>query len=374
LNARKILQPFYRKEYTKAIAKKIHKLAKELKQTGLDEIKIMHVCGTHEHTITYYGIRYQLPEMINLIAGPGCPVCVVPAREIDEAIKLSEEDIEILTYGDMYKVPGTSKSLAKAKTEGAKVGIVYGFLDAINIALKNPNNKYVFFAVGFETTAPTVASHVVEGTIPENLSLLVSYRITVPIVKYVFARKKHNLKGVIAPGHVSAITGSLAWKFIEEKHGIPVVVAGFEPLDVLYAIYKILESLKKGTPQLINEYSRVVKPEGNLIAKRYIAEAFDTVDGAWRGIGIIPESAWILKDKFRQLDARKVYDIEIPKSVDTRPGCLCAEVVLGEAIPTDCPLFMTACTPENPYGPCMVSSEGTCSIWARYGGREPLKK
>ena len=370
---RRYLQRYRNKELVSQYIRRIHQLKKKIEtDVTNDTLKIMNFCGTHEFTITYYGIRSLMPDGVELVAGPGCPVCVTPAREIDEAIEISKHAV-LLTYGDMYKVPGTKMSLAQAKAIGGDVRVVYGFRDALKLALLQSNKEFVFFAVGFETTAPTVASYVVNDKIPRNLHLLVSYRITVPIMRYVLESGKHDLRGIIAPGHVSTIIGASAWSFVPDEFGVPLVVAGFEPLDVVIAIYEILKQIYDGKPRLVNEYSRVVTWEGNLKAKEYLLKAFDSVDGLWRGIGLVPNSVWRLKEKYSYLDARKKYDIHIEYSIDLKPGCRCAEITLGLAKPTDCKYFGKACTPEHPLGPCMVSSEGACAIWFKYGGYELIE-
>ena len=370
---RRYLQRFRNRVLVSQYVKRIHQLKKKIEaEVTTDTLKIMNFCGTHEFTITYYGIRSLMPEGVDLVAGPGCPVCVTPAREVDEAIEISKQAV-LLTYGDMYKVPGSKISLAQAKAFGGDVRIVYGFRDAIKLAMENPDKKFVFFAVGFETTAPTVASYVVENKVPRNLYLLVSYRITVPIMRYVLELGKHNLRGIIAPGHVSTIVGAGAWSFVPDEFNVPLVVAGFEPLDVVIAIYEILKQIYHGEPKLVNEYNRVVTWEGNLQAKKYLGEAFDPIDGAWRGIGIVPKSVWRLKEKYSHLDARKEFSITLEQSIDIKPGCRCADITLGLAKPTDCKYFGKACTPEHPLGPCMVSSEGACAIWFKYGGYELIE-
>jgi hydrogenase expression/formation protein HypD len=356
---------FRDKEIALKLKEKIHRLAEKIPR---EKIKIMHVCGTHEHTITYFGIRKLLPKNIELIAGPGCPVCVVPASEVDKAVKLALEGITVYTFGDMFKVPGSKLSLAKASARGGKVKIVYSFLDAIKHFKDNNVKESVFLGVGFETTAPSFASPLAEKKVPKGMSIQPVFRITVPITKYALKVHKHDLQGIIAPGHVSTITGASAWSFIAENHGVPVVVAGFEPLDVLLAIYMILKSIEERSPKIFNEYGRVVTWEGNLRAKEYINEVMETVEGAWRGIGVIPDSAWVLNDKYRDYDARFNYDLKVEVDRELNPSCRCAEVVLGLAKPTDCKLFGKPCKPETPLGPCMVSSEGTCSIWYKYGG------
>ena len=361
------------RENIEVVLKRIRSLWSKARSAGLREVKIMNFCGTHEYTITYYGIRSLMPDGIELVAGPGCPVCVTPAKDVDEAIELSKVTT-VLTYGDMYKVPGTRLSLAKAKSEGYSVRVVYGFNDAIKIARKDPDSEYVFFAVGFETTAPTVASHVARGDIPRNMYLLMSYRITVPVMRYVLESGRVELHGIIAPGHVSSIIGAGAWEFVASEYGIPIVVAGFEPLDVVIAIYEILKQIVDSRPRLVNEYNRVVSWEGNLTAKKYIETAFREEDGAWRGIGVIPKSVWLLRERYGDLDAREKFGVRVREYLDIKPGCRCADIVLGAAKPTDCKYFGNACTPDRPLGPCMVSSEGACSIWYRYGGHEIIRR
>ena len=281
------------------------------------------------------------------------------------------DGIRVFTYGDMYKVPGSKMSLAEARARGGNVVIVYSFLDALKKA--SDGKESVFFAVGFETTQPTVAIHVVKRHIPNNLKLLIAYRLTPPIMKYILETKEVDLNGIIAPGHVSTIIGSLAWKFIPDKYNVPTVVAGFEPIDVLIAIYEILKQLKERKVRLVNEYFRAVKPHGNVYAKKVIFESMNIVDASWRGIGLVKKSGLELKNEFKKYDAVIEYSLSLKGGIDVKPGCRCADVILGKAKPTDCPLFGKVCTPARPYGPCMVSSEGTCNIWYRYGGSRVFK-
>jgi len=361
-----MMKSLYNRKAMKVISDKIKKVYQQLREKGYEQINIMHVCGTHEHTIVRYGIRSLLPRGVRLIAGPGCPVCIVPAREIDEAVKLALDGITVFSYGDMYRVPGTKMSLSQARSEGGNVQIVYGFRDVI-IKARQLNEDAVFFAVGFETTAPTTALYIVKNKIPKNLKLLVSYRLVVPAVRYILSGD-HNLHGIIAPGHVTTIIGAVKWKFVADEFKLPVVVAGFEAVDVLLAVLEILRQLLEGKSQLCNEYTRAVKWEGNVVAQRCMFTAYEEANRDWRGIGTIPRSGLLLRKEFKNLDARYVYNIHIEKSIDIKPGCKCADIILGKAVPTDCPMFLKVCTPEHPYGPCMVSSEGTCSIWAKYGG------
>ena len=354
---------------TSIIIKKIYEKAKLLEKEGYDNIRIMNFCGTHEWTITHYGIRTLMPDNIELIAGPGCPVCITPGHYVDILIDLSFDEYTVLSYGDSYKLPGTRirgiRSLFDARLHGGKTEIVYSFYDAIKKAINNKDKKYIFFAVGFETTMPSTAVPLVNNMVPENLYILSAYRLTPPIMKYLLEKHPEaRLSGILAPGHVSAIIGANSWLFLPRDYGVPTVVAGFEPLDVLVAIYYILDMLLSKKPSLINEYTRVVKPEGNIYARETIKKAYKIVDSYWRGIGIVPLSGAVHREEYNNRDILHILGIEDKPMKDILPGCRCPEVTLGLAKPTDCPLFLKACTPSNPYGPCMVSSEGTCKIWA----------
>ncbi len=377
----RILKLYRLNPMSKEVVEKIHRLAEKLKSRFGDEpIKIMDFCGTHEWTITHFGLRSLMPPNVELVAGPGCPVCVTPAYYVDVAIKLALEGITVYTYGDAYKLPGSAhrgsgkpRSLAEARAQGGSVEVVYSVVDAVKKA-RESGKESVFFAVGFETTAPATASVIVREVAPENLSFINVHRLTPPIMRYTFEIHKEHIpiRGVIAPGHVSTITGAKAWSFVVEEYGIPTVVAGFEPLDVLLAILEILRQLYEGKPRLVNEYTRAVTWEGNVEAQKAIRECCEEVDAAWRGLGFVPKSGLAFRQKYKKYDALERYGIPelTPErfKYDLPPGCKCAEITLGLAKPTDCPYFLRGCTPANPYGPCMVSSEGTCAVWARYGG------
>ncbi len=366
----RIRELYERNPAASRVAESIRKLGKEVAESLGRPVKIMNFCGTHEWTITHYGLRTLMPEEVELIAGPGCPVCVTPGHYVEGLAELSFEGVTVLTYGDAYRLPARrgSKygSLAHARSEGGDVRVVYSFVDAINLAKNRPSKEHVFFAVGFETTMPSTAYPLIAGAVPSNLYVLSAYRLTPPVMKYLLESVKDVvLDGIIAPGHVSAVIGVNAWSFIPEEYGIPTVVSGFEPLDVLLSIHAILRMLKQGKPALINEYARVATPEGNKQAKKAITEAHDVVDAYWRGVGVIPKSGATLRKKYGKHDATTKYGINAqPDFTDVMPGCKCGEVVLGKARPTDCPHFMKTCTPTKPYGPCMVSQEGTCRIWA----------
>ncbi len=377
----RIVKLYRENPMSKTVVEKIHRLAEKLRSRFGDEpIKIMDFCGTHEWTITHFGLRSLMPENVELVAGPGCPVCITPAYYVDVAIKLALDGITVYTYGDAYKLPGSAhrgsgkpRNLAEARAQGGSVEVVYSVVDAVKRA-RETGKESVFFAVGFETTAPATASAVVNRMAPRNLTFINVHRLTPPIMRYTFEVHKERIpiRGVIAPGHVSTITGAKAWEFVVKDYGIPTVVAGFEPLDVLLAIMEILRQHVTGDIRLVNEYTRAVTWEGNVEAQKAINECCEVVDAAWRGLGFVPKSGLAFRDKYAEYDALRQYGIPelTPErfKYDLPPGCKCAEITLGLAKPTDCPYFLRGCTPANPYGPCMVSSEGTCAVWARYGG------
>jgi hydrogenase expression/formation protein HypD len=327
-------------------------------------IKICHVCGTHEWTISHFGIRSLLPENIEVIAGPGCPVCILPASEVDAAIQLAKKGKVITCFGDVLRVPGSKGSLLDAKADGADVRIVYGTSDAVKLAENEPEKEFVFFAVGFETTAPSTAIEVGKKPV-SNLSFLVSHRIVPPAMELLAKMSDLNLNGFIAPGHVSTIIGVKPYAVFPERYGLPTVVAGFEPLDLLFAVYMIVKQLSLGKPRLENEYTRGVQWEGNQKAQKLINDVFDVIDGKWRGLGTIPASTLTLKQAYESYDALRKYGIRLVDGVDSQPGCRCHLVVIGKIKPDSCPLFLRSCTPQNPVGACMVSMEGTCRVWAK---------
>ncbi|ADM28316.1 hydrogenase formation HypD protein [Ignisphaera aggregans DSM 17230] len=359
------------------IISKIRNVTEDLISKGLRNIKIMTFCGTHEWTTVYYGIRSLLPKNIELVAGPGCPVCITPSEVIENAIRLAMEGIRIYTYGDAYRVPilkrGLPRSLMEAESFGGNVKSVYSFLDAIKDS-RLYGKESVFLGIGFETTAPAYAIPFAHNIVPKNLSFLSSLRLTPPIMRYtldLYMKKGiKSIDGVIAPGHVSTIIGAESWEFLPREFSIPTVVAGFEPLDVLLAIVEILRMINENRPGIIIEYRRAVTWHGNLQAKKVIYEVFSIIDAGWRGIGFVPRSGLDLQQKYRNYNAYEIYGLSNHGNNhdDLPPLCKCSEVVLGILKPIDCPLFMKVCTPERPYGPCMVSEEGTCLIWAKYGG------
>ncbi|RZN60960.1 hydrogenase formation protein HypD [Methanonatronarchaeum sp. AMET6-2] len=343
------------------------KIKKHAPENGL---KALHVCGTHEQSILKHGLRSVLPDEIELKMGPGCPVCVTPAKEIDEAIWLAENGVTVATFGDMLRVPGTDKSLFEARSEGTDVRMVYSVEEAIEIA--GEVEELVFFGIGFETTAPSNAAAILNG-LPNNFSFLTSHRLIPPAMEALLKIKGVEFDGFIAPGHVSTIIGTECYQVFPEKYNMPVVVSGFEALDILYAILRLVEQVNENEPRVDNAYTRAVDVEGNANAVKMMNDVFDVCDSDWRGIGTIPNSGLKIKDEYRDYDARERFDIEVTESRDIHPGCMCHLILTARGEPTDCNLFSEECTPQNPMGPCMVSREGECNIWHKYGGKKIIR-
>lgn len=342
-------------------------------------IKIMNVCGGHERSITQAGLRGVLPKNIELVPGPGCPVCVCPEEDIYQAIQMALLDKVILVaFGDMLRVPvnvpkGEIRSLVEAQAAGADVRPIASPTEARRIALAHPDKKVVFFAAGFETTIAPVAASVAEG-LPDNLSILLSGRLTWPAVAMLLDSGAPGFDALVAPGHVSTIMGPEEWQFVVDRHRLPTAVAGFLPESLLAAFYSVLRQLGDDKRFLDNCYLEVAHPGGNQTARRILAATFDVVDANWRGIGIIPKSGYALKPEYAAWDARRIYpdhaDPTRRRVGEMPPGCDCAQVVLGRIYPNQCRLYGKACVPRNPVGPCMVSDEGACRIWWSSGVRE----
>jgi hydrogenase expression/formation protein HypD len=352
------------------------------------KVKIMHVCGTHENSIGRFGLRTLLPECIELVAGPGCPVCVCPSSDIITAIEIASMDNVILaTFGDMIRVPATVKeahnendSLQAAKSRGADVRIIYSPFDVLKIAEKNPDKRVVFFSVGFETTAAGVASLIYNNP-PDNISILSSHRLIPPSMELLLGVGDIQIDGFLLPGHVTTVIGMKPFEIFPEAYRMPTVSAGFEPLDILSAVLSIVEQIKEGRASLTNKYSRAVKEEGNPKAIKIMDDVFEEVSAYWRGIGRIPRSGLNLKEKYSKWDANKVFGPAhnllrrdssrgLCAGFDIHPSCSCHLIMIGKIYPPDCPLFAKkVCSPENPFGPCMVSMDGTCRIWHRYRGK-----
>jgi hydrogenase expression/formation protein HypD len=297
----------------------------------------------------------------------------VPSAEIDEAVSLASNGKVIATFGDMLRVPGSSDSLQDAKASDGDVRIVYSVADAVKMARKEPDEEFVFFAIGFETTAPATAMEILKKP-PENLSFLISHRLIPPVMELLLGVGDLHIDGFIAPGHVSTIIGMKPYQIFPAAYHMPTVIAGFEPLDVLFAISMLLRQISRGEARLENEYRRSVTWEGNTKAQALIEKVFEVTSGHWRGIGRVPSSTLKLREEFSEYDARKKYDIKTTgKSRDILPGCSCHLVLIGRIKPSECKLYGSVCTPSSPQGPCMVSSEGTCRIWYKHGEKKALK-
>ncbi len=350
------------KVFTSKIIGSINKLMKDINRP----IKFMHVCGTHEHTISKYGLRTLLPKEIEILSGPGCPVCICPAADIDKAVELGKrKDTIITTFGDMIRVPATNISLAELKAKGADVRIVYGPNDAVKIARENPNKEVIFFAIGFETTAPLIGYEIKSGP-PSNFSVICAHKLIPAALELLMSQSQLRIDGFISPGHVSTIIGLKPYEIYSQGYRIPNVIAGFEPNDVLLTILMLLKQIRDKKFDTLNEYSRVVKPEGNKIAQEIIKTVFETVSSPWRGIGRILDGGLVIKEEYATFDADKKFDIKIEKSQDIPPDCSCHLIMVGKLYPYECKLFREKCTPINPIGPCMVSQEGTCNIFYKY--------
>ncbi|NIR59627.1 MAG: hydrogenase formation protein HypD [Gammaproteobacteria bacterium] len=345
-------------------------------------VRVMNVCGGHERSISMAGLRGALPAPIELIPGPGCPVCVCPEEDVYEAIQLAlHEPATVAAFGDMLRVPvnapkGQARSLEQAKAAGADVRPIASPAEAVALAREHPRRTVVFFAAGFETTMAPVAAMVAEG-IPENLLLLTAGRLTWPAVAMLLDSDRPGFDCLVAPGHVSTVMGPEEWRFVPERHGIPAAVAGFTAESLLAAFYSTLRQRQAGRAFLDNCYPEVVRDGGNPGARRLIEEVFDVVDANWRGVGVIPASGLELKPAFDAHNARRRFaarDDPARKRIgEMPPGCDCARVVLGRIYPNECYLYGRACTPRHPIGPCMVSDEGACRIWWAAGVREPAK-
>ena len=346
-----------------------------VREIGRAPVSVMHVCGSHEQSIAKFGLRAILPKDLNVIMGPGCPVCVTDIPEVDEAIILAQDGIRIATYGDMLKVPGSVGSLADAQAAGAKVDVVYSAAQAAELA-RDTAEDVVFFASGFETTAVATAA-VVLADPPANFSVLSAHKYIPPVMEIVAEMPDTKVEGFLAAGHAATITGSAIFERFVERHRIPVVVAGFEPLDILSGLVKLVELVRDRTPRVENMFPRCVTPEGNKNAQAALWRVFRTVGGNWRGIAHVPNGNLRLRDEFAAVDTRKKYRIDVRRLWTHAPSaltqtCICGTIMAGTASPHECPLFGKECVPDSPVGACMVSSEGTCKIWYQYGGHPDL--
>ena len=350
----------------------------ELAQRYLDEIKkrvtqpwtIMEVCGGQTHSLVKNGILNLLPDEINMVHGPGCPVCVTPLNLIDKAIYLAEEkEVILCSFGDMLRVPGSERSLLEAKAGGADIRILYSPLEAVKIAQQNPDREVVFFAVGFETTAPANALSVLHAhrlQLP-NYSILASHVLVPPAIAAVQSDEATRIQGFLAAGHVCTIMGMEEYYPLVEQFKVPVVVTGFEPVDILQGILMVVDQLEKGEAKVENQYARMVRPEGNPNAIATIKEVFEISDRMWRGIDVIPESGYEVKEQYAAFDANRKFDITIEEAPENAE-CIAGEIMKGIKKPFDCPNFGKKCKPENPLGAPMVSSEGACAAYYHFSG------
>jgi hydrogenase expression/formation protein HypD len=331
-------------------------------------VNLMEVCGTHTVSISKNGIRQLIPETIRLLSGPGCPVCVTSNRDLDKVIEMAKQkDVILTTFGDMLKVPSSYSSLANERAKGFDIRIVYSTLDALKIAEDNPQKKVVFFGVGFETTVPTIALSILEAKKRglKNYFVFGRHKIIPPAMAALLSMGEVEIDGFICPGHVSAIIGSQPYEIIAREGGIPCVITGFEPVDIIQGIYMLIHQIENGEAKVEIQYKRIVRAEGNPEARRIMYKVFEIADADWRGIGVIPGSGLVLKKEFAEFDAEKHFDLEVPPPREHK-GCSCGEILRGIMFPYECRLFAKVCTPENPIGPCMVSSEGACAAYYRY--------
>jgi hydrogenase expression/formation protein HypD len=350
-------------------------LGRVTNQLGRAPVSLMHVCGSHEQAIAKFGLRFVLPKSLNLIMGPGCPVCVTDAVEVDEGIALALQGVRMATYGDMLRVPGTSWSLADAQARGARIELVYSVTQAVELA-RREREPVVFFATGFETTAVATAAAVLDNP-PPNFSVLSAHKYVPPAMDVVAGVSNRRVEGFLAAGHAAIITGSGVFDGFVARHKLPVVVAGFEPLDILAALVRLVELVRDHEACVVNMYPRCVTREGNLRAQTQLWRVFQAVDGPWRGIGSVAGGNLRLRREWAHLDARERFTIDRRILRDCEGSallrdCICGAIMAGTAVPTDCRHFGVACVPGSPVGACMVSSEGTCRIWHEYGGHPDL--
>lgn len=346
------------------------RIVSKIEEFGSSKVNLMEVCGTHTMVIFKYGLKGMLPENINLLSGPGCPVCVTTQEDIDKVIGLvKEEGVIITTFGDMLRVPGTDSSLEQEKGNGADIRIVYSPVEALRTARENRDKRVIFLAVGFETTSPLIAASLLDARRDKvkNFFIFCTHKLIPPAMEALLMSKEVKIDGFICPGHVSVAIGSEAYRFIVKKYGVPCVIGGFEPLDVLQSVFMLLKQIKEKEAEVEIEYFRAVRPEGNKIAQKLISEVFEVTDVEWRGLGVIPQSGLKLRARFSNFDAEREFQPKVGKARRNRE-CICGEVLRGVKKPVDCTLYARICTPEKPYGPCMVSSEGTCAAYYKYGG------
>ncbi|MCL0073556.1 hydrogenase formation protein HypD [Dehalococcoidia bacterium] len=357
----KFSSEFRRSELAQGLISRIHRRSKT-------PARLMEFCGGHTVAILKHGIRQLLPPTIEMLSGPGCPVCVTANADLDKAMALARVPGVILaTFGDMLKVPGSYSSLQESKAEGADVRIVYSTMDGLDIARQNPQRPVVFLGIGFETTAPTFAASVLQAEQEgiRNYYILSQHKLCPPVTRALLDSGEVKLQGIVCPGHVSAIIGSRSWEFIPRDYGIPCVVSGFEPLDILQCIDMLLTQIESGISTVEIAYRRGVCPEGNQTAQELMDQVFEPCAASWRGVGIVPQSGLRLRERYRRFDAELAFDFD-PGPTKEHQGCICGEILRAVKTPRDCPLFADVCNPEHPIGPCMVSSEGSCAAYYLY--------
>ena len=357
----KYVEEYRNPELARKLLDRIHAISRK-------PARLMEFCGGHTVAIFKNGLRQLLPSNIEMLSGPGCPVCVTASADLDRAIDMGRlPGVIIASFGDMIRVPGSYTSLQKDRAEGADVRIVYSAQDAVAIAKDNPDRKVIFIGIGFETTAPTIAASILQA---EKLGLKNYYvqslhKVAPPIMKAILDLGEVNLNGIICPGHVSAIIGTKPYDFIPRDYGIACAVSGFEPVDMLLAVERLVEQIENSDPKVENAYARGVKAEGNLPALKLMETVFEPGDANWRGIGMVPGSGLVIREKYAAFDADRNFEVDPGPTIEPK-GCLCGSILRGVATPLECRLFKTTCTPEHPVGPCMVSSEGCCATYYQF--------
>jgi hydrogenase expression/formation protein HypD len=343
----------------------LRRLTAELEASARPGFTVMEVCGTHTMSIARYGLRELLPDGLRLVSGPGCPVCVTAMADLDHIVALTQlPNVTVATFGDLVRVPASRTSLAAERAAGADVRVVYSPRDALDIASAEPEREVVFVGIGFETTAPTIAASLVEAQARgvRNYTVFSLHKVMPPPLRALLDLGETPITGFILPGHVSVVTGLGCYEFLAREYGVAGVIAGFEPDDVLLALLMLV---RQQEPAIEIEYRRAVRPEGNIVAQRLLDRVFEPCDADWRGLGVIPSSGLAIREEFAEADARRRFDVDLAPSLEPR-GCLCGEVLRGVTDPADCPLFGRRCTPQDPVGACMVSSEGACAARHRY--------
>ncbi len=353
-----------------ALLAEIRRLSQLLPINSAKPLKLMEICGGHTHSIFKYGLETVLPDNIELIHGPGCPVCVMPRGRLDDAIALAEQpNVIFTTFGDAMRVPGSQKSLLQAKAQKADVRMVYSPLDALKIAQENPDKEIIFFGIGFETTAPSTALTILQAKAEgiSNFSLFCNHVLVIPALEALLSNPDLQLDGFIGPGHVSTVIGTEPYQIIANQYRKPLVISGFEPLDILQSVWMLLRQLVAGRCEVENQYTRLVNVGGNLVAQDAIAKVFTIRDRfEWRGLGEIARSGLKIRDEYAEFDAEVKFVVPNCQVADAK-ACQCGEILKGVLKPWQCKVFGTACTPENPIGTCMVSSEGACAAYYKYG-------